>query len=60
MSHNKEIQAAITALNDWRYTYAESECYPERVQEAKNRINDNCGTICYIAQVRGDLEKLLD
>ena len=60
MNHDKEIKAAITALDDWMNIFAETECNPERVQEAKDRILANHGTIGYITKVRGDLERALE
>ena len=59
MKHNKEIKAAIIALDDRLNIFAEAECDPERVREAKNRIMNNNGTINYITRVRDDLERAL-
>lgn len=40
------------ALDDWINTYAQDECDPGRVAEAKTRIRQGGGTLAYIAKLR--------
>ncbi len=41
----------MIALDDWLNLFAESECDPQRVAEARRRITER-GTIAYIADVQ--------
>ena len=49
---------SMIALDDWLNTYADDQCDPKRVQEARDRISE-FGTIGYIADVQEQNRKAL-
>lgn len=56
----KALETSNIALNDWLHTYAEDQCHPNRVVEAKNRIRTAGGTIGYVAEVTAEIRAALD
>jgi hypothetical protein len=49
----------LNALDDWLHTYASEFCDEKHVIESMKRIEENGGTLSYIAQLRNEImEKL--
>ena len=55
----KALRKASVALDDWLNTYAAEFCDDGRVKEAYDRINENGGTIAYIADLRQEIRAIL-
>jgi len=51
MGIRSQLEVSMVALDDWLNIFAESECDPERVKEARERTNAK-GTIVYIADIQ--------
>lgn len=55
----KALRKASVALDDWLNTYAAEFCDDGRVKEAYDRINENGGTIAYIADLQQEIRAIL-
>lgn len=49
----------LNALEDWVHTYASEMCSDEAVAKSMKRIQDNGGTLTYIADLRNAVKKQL-
>lgn len=56
----KALRASSIALDDWLNTYASEMCREERVAEAYARIDEQGGTLHYIAVLQEENRKLMD
>lgn len=46
------LERSITALDDWIHIYAPEHCHAAKVKRSRERIQDEGGTLHYIAVVQ--------